>query len=63
MASEIAKAGPAAIRIQKQLLKVWEEESLEEGIEAGIEAFAAAYETGEPQTMMQAFLASKKGAA
>ena len=63
MASEIAKAGPAAIRIQKQLLKVWEEESLEEGIEAGIEAFAAAYETGEPQAMMQAFLASKKGAA
>jgi enoyl-CoA hydratase len=63
MATEIAKAGPAAIRIQKQLLKVWEEEPLEEAIEAGIEAFAAAYETGEPQAMMQAFLAKKKGAA
>ncbi|UUX49716.1 enoyl-CoA hydratase [Nisaea acidiphila] len=60
---EIAEAGPAAIRIQKQLLKVWEEEPLEAGIESGIEAFAAAYETGEPQAMMQAFLAAKKKGA
>lgn len=63
VATEIARAGPAAIRIQKQLLKVWEEEPLEEGIEAGIQAFSAAYETGEPQAMMQNFLAHKKGAA
>lgn len=63
VAGEIAAAGPAAIRIQKQLLKVWEEEPLEAGIESGIEAFAAAYETGEPQAMMQAFLARKKGTA
>jgi enoyl-CoA hydratase/carnithine racemase len=59
-ARAIAEAGPVAIRIQKQLLKVWEEEPLEAGIESGIEAFAAAYETGEPQAMMQAFLDAKK---
>lgn len=60
VALKIAEAGPAAIRIQKQLLRVWEEEPLEAAIEAGIEAFGAAYETGEPQAIMRAFLERRR---
>ena len=47
---------PAALKIQKRLIRRWENSFLEAGIEAGIEAFREAYDTDEPATCLQAFL-------
>ncbi|MBF0278475.1 MAG: enoyl-CoA hydratase/isomerase family protein [SAR324 cluster bacterium] len=56
----IFDAGPNAIRLQKELIQKWERLSLEEAIETGIDFFARAYETDEPQRMMQSFLNRQK---
>src|SRR5262245_23237425 len=58
----ICKATPEAIRSQKALMNRWERVSVAEGTLAGIDALSAAYETGEPQAAIQAFLVSKKSA-
>ena len=55
----ILASGPAAIRIQKRLIRRWEESFLEDGIQAGIEAFRQAFETDEPTRYLQAFLDQK----
>jgi enoyl-CoA hydratase len=52
----ILKAGPAAIRLQKKLIRQWEDLTVNAAIEAGIDVFAEAYSTDEPRRMMQAFL-------
>lgn len=51
----ICEAGPKAVRLQKELLKRWEALPLEEAIEVGIDYFARAFQTDEPQRMMQKF--------
>ena len=58
----ILRAGPQAIRLQKQLMRRWEALPLARAIEAGIAAFAEAYTTDEPQVMMQRFLERRKEA-
>ncbi len=50
---------PRAIRLQKALIRAWEDLPLEGAIAAGIEAFAAAYETGEPRAVMAAWRAAR----
>lgn len=52
----ILKTGPNAIRLQKKLMREWENLPLSSAIEAGIGAFAEAFVTDEPRRMMQAFL-------
>jgi enoyl-CoA hydratase len=52
----ILQAGPNAIRLQKKLIRSWEDLPMSKGIEAGIDVFAEAYSTDEPRRMMQAFL-------
>jgi enoyl-CoA hydratase len=52
----ILSTGPNAIRLQKKLMRGWEELPLAAAIEAGIDSFAQAFETDEPRRMMQAFL-------
>ncbi len=54
--ASILKAGPNAIRIQKKLIRAWEDLPLSAAIETGIDAFAEAYSTDEPRRMMQDFL-------
>jgi enoyl-CoA hydratase len=54
--TSILAAGPEAIRLQKKLLRRWEDLPMREAIAAGIDAFAAAWETDEPRRMMQAFV-------
>ncbi len=56
----IADAGPEAVRAQKALMRRWETESLDDAIEGSIRDFVHAYQTGEPQKMMKAFLERKK---
>jgi enoyl-CoA hydratase/carnithine racemase len=52
----IVASGPAAIRLQKQLIIRWRESTLTAAVRAGIPAFAAAYATGEPREGATAFL-------
>ena len=52
----ILAAGPKALRLQKELMREWERLPLDQAIARGIESFVAAYETAEPQEMMNKFL-------
>jgi enoyl-CoA hydratase/carnithine racemase len=56
----ILKAGPNAVRLQKKLIRQWEDLPLSAAIEAGIDSFAEAYSTDEPRRMMQDFLGRPK---
>ena len=55
-------ATPRAIRLQKALIRKWEDLPVTEGVRAGIDAFAAAYETDEPARAMAAFRAERRRA-
>jgi hypothetical protein len=57
--ADILACGPAATRLQKALIQVWERLPLADAVAAGIETFADAYRTDEPQTMMAEFLAAQ----
>ncbi|MDA1308369.1 MAG: enoyl-CoA hydratase [Proteobacteria bacterium] len=61
IAGAIAASGPVAVRAQKALVAEWERLPLEEGITAGIDAFAKAFETDEPQRMIQPFFDRRQG--
>ncbi len=56
----ILKTGPNAIRLQKQLMRRWEELPLAAAIEAGISIFGGAFITDEPRRMMESFLNRKR---
>jgi len=58
--ASILQAGPRAIRLQKALIRRWEDLPLVEAVLAGIDAFAAAWETDEPNRRMRDFLARRK---
>jgi enoyl-CoA hydratase len=47
--------GPQAIRIQKALIRKWEDLTISEAIQAGIDAFASSWDSDEPRRLMQAF--------
>jgi enoyl-CoA hydratase/carnithine racemase len=53
-------AGPQAVRLQKSLMREWENLPADRAIAAGIDAFSRAYETQEPRRMMSAFLNRKR---
>ena len=48
-------AGPHAVRLQKKLIRQWEDLTLSQAVSAGIESFTHAYDTDEPARMMSAF--------
>ncbi|HYC14128.1 MAG TPA: enoyl-CoA hydratase-related protein, partial [Stellaceae bacterium] len=56
----ILAAGPRAIRLQKSLIRQWEELATSAAIRRGIGTFAEAYETSEPAERMGAFLRRQK---
>jgi enoyl-CoA hydratase/carnithine racemase len=58
--SAILRAGPRAIRLQKELIGWWETLPLGKAIEAGIEIFGRAYETDEPLVRTRQFLERRK---
>jgi enoyl-CoA hydratase len=47
--------GPRAIRIQKQLIRRWEDLSVSGAIRVGVDAFASSWASDEPRRLMQAF--------
>jgi enoyl-CoA hydratase len=60
LARPILAAGPQAIRLQKALLREWEELPTAAAIARGIDRFVQAFDTDEPQRMAQAALAAFK---
>ncbi len=52
--SAILKAGPQAIRLQKELIGCWEKMSLADAVQEGIRTIGKAYETDEPLRMLSA---------
>jgi enoyl-CoA hydratase/carnithine racemase len=58
--SAILAAGPHAVRLQKKLIRAWEDLPLRAAVSAGIDAFAASFSTDEPQREMAKFLAARK---
>lgn len=57
----VLAAGARALRLQKALIRRWEDLPVATAIEAGIDAFADAYRTDEPARMMRAFLDRRRG--
>lgn len=58
--TSLLAGGARVMRLQKALLRDWEQLPIPEAIEAGIAACVRARETDEPRRMMQAFLDRKK---
>jgi enoyl-CoA hydratase len=54
--ASILATSPAAVRLQKQLIRAWEQCTPAEAIERGIDCFAQAWDTDEPTQRMAAFL-------
>jgi enoyl-CoA hydratase len=55
----ILKAGPDAIRAQKELLRDWERMSIADAVQQGIRAVAAAHGSDEANRLMAAFVKRK----
>ena len=51
---------PQAVRLQKRLIRQWEQLPLASAIAAGIDSFAAAYRSDEPTRAMRDFLAARQ---
>ena len=52
--------GPEAVRLQKKLIRQWEDMTLSQAVRAGFESFAQAFATDEPARMMGAFAQRKR---
>jgi enoyl-CoA hydratase/carnithine racemase len=53
-------AAPTAVRLQKRLVRQWEDLTVSDGVQAGVEAFAEAFETDEPGRVIGAFLQARE---
>jgi enoyl-CoA hydratase len=58
--AKLLTSAPRAVRLQKRLIRQWEDLPVSDAVAAGIDAFAAAYETDEPRVTMRKFLAAQK---
>jgi enoyl-CoA hydratase len=56
----ILACGPHAIRLQKALIREWEDLPLSQAVARGVIRFGEAFRTDEPRRMMGAFLAGKE---
>src|SRR5262249_25944884 len=52
----ILAAGPQAIRLQKALIRSWEDLPIRAAVQAGVQSFVEAWRTDEPRRAMKAFL-------
>jgi enoyl-CoA hydratase len=60
MLAGILASGPRAIRLQKALIRDWEDVTVDVAVQNGIDCFATAWHTDEPRRMMQAFLDAQR---
>jgi enoyl-CoA hydratase len=56
----LLQCGPEALRLQKALLRQWEELPLKESVDLSISVFGRSFLTDEPHRMMQAFIDRKR---
>ena len=56
----ICAAGPTAIRLQKALMRAWEDLPLSEAVARGIDCLPEGFASGEARERMQAFLNRKR---
>lgn len=56
----LLSCSPGAVRLQKQLIRSWEDMPLRAAIQAGIESFETAIESGESSAAMRHFLERQK---
>ena len=56
LVASICRAGPHAVRVQKQLLRHWEKVNPDVASEESIETFASAFEREEPRSRLTQFL-------
>jgi len=59
-AAQLAGLGPAALALQKRLLRAWEGMDTGAAVAMSIEAFGEAFQTDEPQRYMAAFTSRKQ---
>ena len=57
---DILRCGRNALRLQKALIRQWENLPMEEAIAAGVNAFAAAWDSDEPRRMIGEFLSARR---
>lgn len=57
---QVLSCAPGAVRLQKQLIRAWEELPLRAAIEAGVDSFTTAVRNGEPAAVMGSFLARQE---
>ncbi len=53
--ASLAHTGPQAVRLQKKLIRQWEDLPIGKAVEAGIHAFGRSFATDEPARMLGAF--------
>ena len=53
---QVLSCPPGAVRLQKQLIRQWEDMPLRQAIQAGIDSFTTAVSSGEPAAVMRTFL-------
>jgi enoyl-CoA hydratase/carnithine racemase len=58
--AQLALCTPGAVRLQKSLIRAWEDLPLREAIAAGIDSFEAAAAGGEPAVAMAGFLERRR---
>src|SRR5438552_2467104 len=56
LVDRVLQCGPAAVRLQKELIIRWRNTDLRTAVEYGVNAFAQAYATEEPREATRAFL-------
>lgn len=56
---QVLTSQPRAVRLQKELIRSWEDLPVRAAVQAGIDAFAAAFDTDEPVEAMADFLAAQ----
>jgi enoyl-CoA hydratase/carnithine racemase len=57
---KLVTSEPRAVRLQKRLIRQWEDLPLAAAVQAGIEAFAEAYRSDEPAIAMREFLLQQR---
>jgi enoyl-CoA hydratase len=53
-------AGPRAVRLQKALIRSWEDLPIRAAVQAGVDAFVEAWRTDEPRQAMKSFLGAQQ---
>ncbi|HET7849282.1 MAG TPA: enoyl-CoA hydratase [Pseudolabrys sp.] len=59
--ASLLATGSRAVRLQKELMRAWEQLPLDDAIAAGADTYVRAFETDEPQRMLSAFVRRKRG--